>query len=277
MSLHPADFENGIWTGIAGGNHAVTITESGGKYTIKIGGLSVGTKYTAQIQVVGADKISKASTFTGTTKKYVAPKKEGKILTNAPGTVEFSWKAAVVGKDVPPGAETYDVGIYVNKTIGYVFGADIATYFGDSVKVDVDSEHRKVKVTGLSSQAYTFGIKEIVTIGDFTVESAIAKISATPLKYAAPNVIVPAKGATTLTWSPVKTVMDNQEIIYVVGVYDSKTKTFDANKYIENAKSGEGDNIKSLGLGKIGVQEILKDAVTGKVIAKSAIKVVTVW
>ena len=74
LSLHPADFENGTWTGMAGGNYAITVTESGGKYTIKIGGVNAGTKYTAQIQVVGADKISKASTFTGTTKKYVAPK-----------------------------------------------------------------------------------------------------------------------------------------------------------------------------------------------------------
>ena len=93
----------------------------------------------------------------------------------------------------------------------------------------------------------------------------------------APKVIVPAKGATTLTWDPVKTVMDNQEIIYVVGVYDSKTKGFKAIPEVFETDENVGVDISRLGLGKIGVQEILKDAVTGNVIAKSAIKVVTVW
>jgi hypothetical protein len=86
----------------------------------------------------------------------------------------------------------------------------------------------------------------------------------------------PVTGTTTLTWESVKTPTGEQSVTYVVGVYDAKTKTFDAIKIIEDAKSGEVDNIKSLGRGKIGVQEVLTDTVTDNVIAKSAIKVVTV-
>ena len=178
LSLNPMDFDtNGNWAGIAGGNLAITVTQINGKYTIKVSGLNAGTKYTAQIQAEGADKrLSKATTVAGTTKKYGVVRKDGKLLTSSPGIVEFAWKA-VTGKDVPLGDKTYDVGIYVNNTFGYVFGGDIATFFGHDVKVNIDG--MKVTITGLKAQKLIFGVKETTTVGDFSVDSAIAKVNAT--------------------------------------------------------------------------------------------------
>ena len=80
----------------------------------------------------------------------------------------------------------------------------------------------------------------------------------------------------TLTWTPTKAATEGRTITYVVGAYDSKTKTFkEIPVPITDAESAVTD-ISSLGFGRIGVQEVLTDTVTGKVLAKSAIRVVTV-
>ena len=65
-----------------------------------------------------------------------------------------------------------------------------------------------------------------------------------------------------------------QTIAYVVGVYDSKTKAFKPIPAPITEAESAITNISALGLGKIGVQEILWES--GTIIAKSAIRVVTV-
>jgi hypothetical protein len=94
------------------------------------------------------------------------------------------------------------------------------------------------------------------------------------MKYKAPKVAKPVQGNATLAWTPVKTAPTSvYTVTYAVGVYDTQTKALDTIQIIEDATSGITD-ISKLGTGKIGVQELLWDG--GNLIAKSAIKVVTV-
>ena len=148
---------------------------------------------------------------------------------------------------------------------GYLWGDD-AKAFAPGVAGLGKTNTPNVTLTGLAYQKYTFCVK--ASTG--THESSIAKLTVTPMKYTAPKVTKPATGATTLTWEPVKS---GQTVTYVVGVYDSKTKAFDTSKIIDSAVSDVTD-ISKLGTGKIGVQELLWDG--GNLIAKSAIKVITV-
>jgi len=106
MSVDLADFVGGVWTGTTGGNLAIAVTEAyGQQYLIEINDLIAGTKYTAQIQVVGADgRLSKASTFAGKTTKYGAinvTKPSAKNGTLTANSVTLNWTYAKPPADNP--------------------------------------------------------------------------------------------------------------------------------------------------------------------------------
>ena len=109
-------------------------------------------------------------------------KKVGKVIIEpdqtSTSTVKFAWNASTA--TVPSGAtRNYEVGIYDKATKTYLFGTDIAAYFGDELNAVVDDATRSAVIKGLSPKKYTFGVKEIATIDGIRVESMIAKFSAT--------------------------------------------------------------------------------------------------
>ena len=222
------------------------------------------------------DAYSKVTKISASTTKYAAPKSVGKA-TPGFGTVSFSWQqSAVTPAGMQPSAErTYTVGMWVG-TEFIVFGSGDGEHTrivsGSAITITVTG--RTAVATGLASQKYTFGIQESGAVGDDIATSAIAKISASPWKYAAPKVIKPTAGATMLTWTPVKAATGDQTITYVVGVYDSKAKEFRAIPEVIETAEHVAVSISALGMGKIGVQELLWE--DGNLIAKSAIKIVTV-
>jgi len=250
----------------------------GGGFDIKVSGLTAKTKYRVNMQASDGttDKFSKITKISASTTAYAAPKSAGKA-TPGLGTATFSWKQSA---STPAGMDTganreYTVGIWINKefiAFGSGDGEHSRIVNGNAITITVTG--RTAVVTGLASQKYVFGVQESVTVGDDVAKSAIAKISASPLKYTAPKVNKPSKGATTLTWTPVKTATEGQIITYVVGVYDNKTKEFKVTPEIIETAEHVAVSVSALGVGRIGVQELLWE--DGNLVAKSAIKVITV-
>ena len=91
------------------------------------------------------------------------------------------------------------------------------------------------------------------------------------MKYAAPKVHTPSRGDVAISWESAP----GSRLTYLVGVYDTTTKTFVSTPMtVLNGEFGYGHAfIKQLGPGKFGIQELLWE--DGKVVAKSAVKVVT--
>ena len=158
----------------------------------RIDGLTPGKKYRIEVQAGSGDMednptLSAVAKIKVKTKKYAAPKKDGKVQQSA-GQVAFSWKAST-GKDIPAGAKTYEVGIFVDKTVGYVFFGT-AEFDARFAGVNVVIVGQSVTITGLNSQKYTFGLKEVTTVEvdavdaiGYSVNSAIAKIKANLTKF----------------------------------------------------------------------------------------------
>ena len=237
-------------------------------YTIKISGLQSGAKYTIQMQASKDSQLSKMVKVNASTVKYAAVKKVGKVDKPSPGTVMFAWTDAAA-KGTPQGSDvTYEVGIYnnVKNTAGYktcLFISDIsamengaektafleiyARLIGDSLGGSIvggisglgkTGTERSVTLNGLASQTYTFGVRATLTgtgtngipDGD-TVVSAVAKISASPLKYRAPQFSQLPNDGNAVMFELKRVSQDRpftaaQMYGYDVGVYDASTKQY---------------------------------------------------
>ena len=254
--------------------------------------MATGTKYRVNMQAKTGEQFSKVTKVSASTSKYAAPK--GKVNKQASagagvGSVVFELSkasATSLASSFNGTATGYEIGMYVGKQ--WLFGSALVGYMakegirfeGAGIMVSTTGVMftgvGQVTVKGLASQKYTFGLRETAMVDGTETESAIRKITAAPAKYNAPKVTKPTTGATTLTWTPVRTATEGQTIVYVVGMYDNKAKEFKTDPAIIETAEHVAVDISELGLGKIGVQEVLKDTVTGDVIAKSAIRVVTV-
>jgi hypothetical protein len=154
----------------------------------------------------------------------------------------------------------------------------------------------------LASQKYTFGIQEYVTVGNGddadVAESVIAKISASPAKYAAPKMKM---GSTSLSLNdasatnpkPANTATETYAYAYQFGVYDNDKESPTYKTYLwfgidelpmgfdfDEVNEARGTATFDTPSGKhlIGVREVITKTVddTTIVIAASAVAKVSV-
>jgi len=264
----------------------------GFKYTITITGLQQGTKYTIQMQASKDNQLSKMIKVSASTKKYTSVKAAGKA-TPGLGAVTLRWNASTnvaFASGVIVGKKTYEVAIYNANTKTYLFAGDESF---DLLAADirgfdaVNQENRTVTISGLASQRYTFGVREVAELKDgdgnviSTVESAIAKFSASPSAYKAPKFEKPATGITTLNLMSASVTnprSGDQFYGYEVGVYDNRTKQYVwgtasilTDDTHEDTDGKDWTLTGTKGGMKIAVREVLYVSETDKtVIAKSA-------
>ena len=221
---------SGSWTGTAAGGYKITVTKNGSSpYNITISGLNAGTKYSIQMRAVETGgKKAKGVTISASTKKYAVPQKGAKAVSDT-GKVTLNWKAAK-GLSTTAAVKGYEVGVFVGKEC--LFGDELGAYLakeGITLPQPV-GKVTTITVTGLASQKYTFGVREIAEVNGFEAKSAIRKITAAPKKYVAPKVnekpgnVKPGLSA-SFTWHAVQSP-PAEAISYEVGIWDAVKKEY---------------------------------------------------
>jgi len=278
----------------------------GFKYLITIKGLQQGTKYSVRAQASDGDKLSRRVVISASTKRYAAVKsvKSADKVPPGRGEVTLKWNESVTSKfsDIPSD-RIYEVGIYNTNTKTYFFAGDEGF---DLLTAGINFgaiKNQEITISGLASRKYTFGVREVAIFENSagnvtsTVGSAIAKFSASPLRYAAvtlrgrPNTSTQGTVRITLNGASATVVplRDGDSRIYEVGVYDSNGKTspeynpltYKTYVFVDEESDIDvsdrvGWTITITGLQldvqyTLGVREVVKDK-DGNVVAASAIK-----
>ena len=198
--------------------------ESGFKVTVN--GLDASTKYTLKVQAQTSeypDKFSKVTEKKITTKKYAAPK-GNKVEGKGLGTATISLKSAsniakVTDAVIKTGTKSYEVGILVNKI--WLFGDSADAYF---VKEGITVAYNgtcagKAVISGLASQKYTFGIREVAALDTAVAHSDVAKFNVSPAPY---------KAAVIKQDGTAKLLKGNASGTY----FKNKLDTLDTSKYV---------------------------------------------
>lgn len=198
---------------------------------IFIEGLNPKTKYTFTVQMVNKDgKVSGAVTAKATTKKYTSARSL-KVLsgTTTQNTITLTWNSSAAKA----------------KTNGYI--VEVWDASGQSLvgKIVLDNgSQTNVTINGLSAETrYTFVVR--ATEGPHL--SAVAKVKASTLKYAAVNVLrftgIDADGKAMLSWNISPNIYTTgYEVYYMLG--GAETMLIDG--YVDGRTNVEGGNIDGI-------------------------------